>query len=42
MVSNTANTQIAAGDVLSITSVNTGNGVANNGVGSLTFMFEDV
>ena len=42
MVANTANTQIAAGDVLSITSVNTGNGIANNGVGSFTFMFEDV
>ncbi len=42
MVANTANTQIAAGDVLSLTSVNTGNGIANNGVGALTFMFEDV
>ena len=42
LVANTANTQIAAGDVLTITSVNTGNGIANNGVGSLSSLFEDV
>lgn len=42
LVANTANTQIAAGDVLSLTSVNTGNGIANNGVGCLCLCFEDV
>lgn len=41
LVTNSANTQLAAGDMLSCNVSKTGNGVANNPVGSLSFVFED-
>ena len=41
LVSNIANTTLAAGDVLTLTTVNTGNGVANNPACSFVFVLED-
>ena len=41
LVSNSANTVVAAGDLLTLTVAKTGNGVANNPSASVTFVLED-
>jgi len=41
LVSNSANTQLAAGDVVTITSTKTGNGAANNPQATINLVLED-
>lgn len=42
LVSNVANTTLAAGDVITANNVKTGNGLANNGLINIEVMVEDV
>jgi hypothetical protein len=41
LVANSANTIVAAGDVLTLTNAKTGNGIANTPLGSVTYVLED-